>query len=86
MAPKLSPNPGKTARFYRKNKKSRLKHRRDELKRGKSPAKRKYRRDLLKIKPCPKGQDKSHKIVNGKKVVVCEDRKKNRARGGANRK
>ena len=46
MAPRLSINPGKTARFYRKNKKSRLKHRRDELKRGKSPAKRAYRSKL----------------------------------------
>ena len=85
MAPKLSPKPGKTARFYRKNKNSRLKHRRDELKRGKSPAKRKYRRDLLKIrrklKPGPQ-KDVSHK--RGKLVI--ESRKKNRARGGAKRK
>ena len=85
MAPKLSPKPGKPARIYRKNKKSRLKHRRDELERGKSPAKRKYRRDLLKIrrklKPGPQ-QDVSHK---GKKLTI-ESRKKNRARGGAKRK
>ena len=85
MAPKLSPKPGKTARFYRKNKKSRLKHRRDELERGKSPAKRKYRRDLLKIrrklKPGPQ-QDVSHKL----KKLTIESRKKNRARGGAKRK
>ena len=85
MAPKLSPNPGRTARFYRKNKKSRLKHRRDELKRGKSPAKRAYRRELLKIRRSKKvspQKDLSHK---GGKVVV-ESRKANRGRGGSQRK
>ena len=85
MAPKLSPNPGRTARFYRKNKKSRLKHRRDELKRGKTPAKRAYRRELLKIRRSRKvgpQTDLSHK--GGK--VVSESRKTNRARGGAKRK
>ena len=85
MAPKLSPNPGRTARFYRKNKKSRLKHRKDELKRGKSPAKRAYRRELLKIRRSKKvspQKDLSHK---GGKVVV-ESRKANRARGGSQRK
>ena len=82
MAPRLSINPGKTARFYRKNKKSRLKHRRDELKRGKSPAKRDYRSRLSiarrnrKVGP---QQDLSHK---GGKLVI-EGRKANRARGGA---
>ena len=85
MAPKLSPNPGKTARHYRKNKASRLKHRRDELKRGKSPAKRKYRSQLKiarrKANPGPQ-QDMSHK---GGRIVV-ESRKRNRARGGAKRK
>jgi hypothetical protein len=85
MAPKLSPNPGRTARFYRKNRRSRLKHRRDELARGKSPAKRRYRSQLKiarrKANPGPQ-QDMSHK---GKRIVV-ESRKTNRARGGANRK
>ena len=85
MAPKLSPNPGRTARFYRKNKKSRLKHRRDELKRGKTPAKRANRRELLKIRRSKKvspQKDLSHK---GGKVVV-ESRKANRGRGGSQRK
>ena len=85
MAPRLSINPGRTARFYRKNKKSRLKHRRDELKRGKSPAKRKYRSELgiarRKAKPGPQ-QDMSHK---GNKVTP-ESRKINRARGGSKRR
>ena len=38
--PKLSPRPGRTARFYRKNKKSRLKHRRDNTAINNTPAKR----------------------------------------------
>ena len=85
MAPKLSPNPGRTARFYRKNKKSRLKHRRDELKRGKTPAKRRYRSELkiARRKANPGSQkDMSHK---GGRIVV-ESRKSNRARGGSQRK
>ncbi len=85
MAPRLSINPGRTARFYRKNKKSRLKHRRDELVRGKSPAKRKYRSELSiarrKRKVGPQ-QDLSHK---GGKLKI-EGRKANRGRGGAKRK
>jgi hypothetical protein len=86
MGPKPSPNPGRTAKFYRKNKKSREKHVRDETNRNKSPEKRKYRNDLLKIrrrtKPGPQ-QDVSHKPGGGTKI---ESRKANRARGGARRK
>ena len=86
MGPKPSPNPGRTARFYRRNKKSRDKHVKDETNRNKSPAKRKYRNDLLKIrrrtKPGPQ-QDVSHKPGGGTKI---ESRKANRARGGARRK
>ena len=80
--PKLSPNPGRTARFYRKNKKSREKHRRDNTAINSTPAKKAYRRDLMKIrrkrKPGPQ-TDMSHK--GGK--VVPESRKANRGRGGA---
>ena len=83
--PKLSPNPGKTARFYRKNKRSRLKHRRDNTKINDTDSKRAYRRDLMKIrrerKPGPQ-TDMSHK--NGR--VVSENRKTNRARGGATKR
>ena len=86
MGPKPSPNPGKTAKFYRDNKKSRDKHVRDETERNRSPAKRKYRNDLLKIrrdkKPGPQ-QDVSHKPGGG---TTLESRKSNRARGGARRK
>ena len=83
--PKLSPNPGRTARFYRKNKKSREKHRRDNTKINDTDSKREYRRDLMKIrrKRKPGSQtDMSHK--NGK--IVPENRKRNRARGGATRR
>ena len=83
--PKLSPNPGRTARFYRKNKKSREKHRRDNTAINRTPDKKAYRRDLMKIrrerKPGPQ-TDMSHK--GGK--VVAESRKRNRARGGAFRR
>ena len=83
--PKLSPNPGKTAKFYRKNKKSREKHRRDNTRINSTPAKREYRRNLMKIRRergTPSNVDLSHK--NGR--IVQEDRKTNRGRGGANRR
>ena len=86
MGPKPSPNPGKTARYYRSNPKARAKHVKDNTKINDTPAKRKYRRDLMKIrrkkKPGPQ-QDVSHKSGGG---VTIESRKTNRARGGAQRK
>ena len=86
MGPKPSPNPGKTAKYYRSNPKARSKHVRDNTKINDTPAKRKYRRDLMKIrrkkKPGPQ-QDVSHKSGGG---VTIESRKKNRARGGAQRR
>ena len=79
--PKLSKNPGRTARFYRRNKKSREKHRRDQKLINSTPAKKQYRRDLMKIrrrrKPGPQ-TDMSHK--GGR--IVAESRKANRTRGG----
>ena len=86
MGPKPSPNPGRTARYYRSNPKARAKHVKDNTKINNTPAKRKYRRDLMKIrrarKPGPQ-QDVSHKSGGG---VTIESRKKNRARGGAQRR
>ena len=82
--PKLSPNPGKTARFYRKNKKSREKHRRDQKAINSTPEKKAYRRDLMKIRRARKPgrqTDMSHK--GGR--IVAESRKANRGRGGARR-
>ena len=82
--PQLSPNPGRTARFYRKNKESREKHSRTQRTINNTPAKKAYRRDLMRIrrdrKPGPQ-TDMSHK--GGK--IVAESRKKNRGRGGARR-
>ena len=82
--PALSPNPGRTARFYRRNNKSRLKRRRAQARINNTPAKRAYRRELMKIrrkrKP-GKQTDLSHK--GGK--IVTESRKANRGRGGARR-
>ena len=82
--PKLSPNPGRTARFYRKNKESREKHRRTQRAINNTPAKKQYRRELMMIRrrrrPGPQ-TDMSHR--GGK--IVAESRKKNRGRGGARR-
>ncbi len=79
--PKLSPRPGRTARFYRKNRRARRKHRRDNAIINNTPAKRRYRRELMMIrrnrKPGPQ-TDMSHK--GGK--IVAEPRKRNRRRGG----
>ena len=83
--PKLSPNPGRTAKFYRKNKKSREKHRRTNRAINSPPAKKAYRRELMMIrrrrKPGPQ-TDMSHR--GGK--IVAESRKRNRGRGGAFRR
>ena len=82
--PKLSKNPGRTARFYRKNKESREKHRRTQRAINNTPAKKAYRRALMRIRsdrtPGPQ-TDMSHK--GGK--IVAESRKTNRGRGGASR-
>ncbi len=85
MGPKPSPNPGRTARYYRSNPKARAKHVRDETARNNTPAKRAYRRELMKIRRKRKPgaqQDVSHK---GGRMTI-ESRKANRARGGSQRK
>ena len=83
--PRFSPNPGRTARFYRRNKQARLKRRRAQARINNTPAKRAYRRDLMRIRrrrrPGPQ-TDMSHR--RGR--VVAESRKRNRARGGAFRR
>ena len=82
--PKLSPNPGKTAKYYRSNPKARKKHNETNKKINDTDAKRNYRRNLMKIrrdrKPGPQ-TDMSHK--GGR--IVAESRKTNRGRGGASR-
>lgn len=80
--PKLSKNPGKTAKYYRSNPKARKKHQSTNKKINSTPAKKAYRRELMKVrtarKPGPQ-TDMSHK--GGK--IVAESRKTNRGRGGA---
>ena len=80
--PKLSKNPGKTAKYYRSNPEARKKHQATNKKINDTPAKKAYRRDLMKIrrerKPGPQ-TDMSHK--GGR--VVAESRKATRGRGGA---
>jgi len=82
--PKLSPNPGKTAKYYRSNPKARKKHNETNKKINNTDAKRSYRKDLMRIrrdrKPGPQ-TDMSHK--GGR--IVAESRKTNRGRGGASR-
>ncbi len=79
MAPRLSPRPGRTARFYRRNRRSRRKHIRDNTRINNTPQKREYRAKLQRArrrrKPGPQ-TDMSHK--GGR--LVAENRKDNRAR------
>ena len=83
--PQLSPNPRRTALFYRRNRRSRLKHRRDQRAINNTPQKKRYRRDLMMIRrrrrPGPQ-TDMSHK--GGR--IVRESRRRNRGRGGAFRR
>jgi len=86
MGPKPSPSPGRTARFYRDNPDSRKKHVKDETERNKSPKKKAYRRELMKIRRksgAGPQQDVSHKPGGGTRL---ESRKSNRARGGAKKR
>ena len=74
-------NPGRTARHYRKSKKSRLKHIRDNSPGGKYVKSKKYKREhaaarrKLKIRGDQDAVRKNGKLVAG-------NRKANRARGG----
>ena len=83
--PRFSPNPGRTARFYRRNQQARLKRRRAQARINNTPSYRAYRRDLMRIRrkrsPGPQ-TDMSHR--RGR--IVAESRKRNRARGGAFRR
>ena len=77
-------NPGRTARHYRSNKKSRLKHIRDNSPGGKYVKSKKYKREhaaarrKLKIRGDQDAVRKNGKLVAG-------NRKANRARGGRDR-
>tara|TARA_R100000458_G_C8079998_1_gene115181 strand:- start:196 stop:453 length:258 start_codon:yes stop_codon:yes gene_type:complete len=78
-------NPGRTARFYRKNKKSREKHNDDNNKGGKYDKTKEYTRKHKEIRDklkCKKSED----VVKKKGKWTCESLKINRARGGSKRK
>ena len=87
MARTFVSKPGKTAKFYRSNPKAAAKHSRDETERNKTPAKKKYRADLQRRRRDLKidGKGKSTGDVSHPSMNV-ESTKKNRARGGAQRK
>ena len=83
MAREVS-NPGRTARFYRKNPESRAKHVRDNSPGGKYAHSKEYKRKhqdarrKLKIRGDQDAVNKNGKLVAG-------NRKANRARGGRDR-
>ena len=84
MAPKLSTNPGRTARFYRQNPEARAKKNAAQRKRNRSEMAIQYRVDLKRERrkrgiDGEGGPDMSH-TANGK--LVAESPKKNRARNG----
>ncbi len=83
MAPKLVPNPGKTAKFYRKNKESREKHNRDNNKGGKYDKSPEYTRWHSRKRRELGIMGKGGKDVTKKGL---ESLKVNRGRGGAQRK
>ena len=87
MARTFTSNPGKTAKYYRANPKAAAKHSRDETKRNDTPKKKKYRAELQKRRRDLKidGKGKSTGDVSHPRMKV-ESTKKNRARGGAQRK
>ena len=88
MARKLVFNPGRTARFYRANEKSRRKHVQDETARNDTPKKRKYRRDLAQRRRDLKimGKGGGDVVKRKGKLKGRESMKINRGRGGAKRK
>jgi len=87
MARTFVSKPGKTAKFYRSNPEARAKHSRDETARNDTPKKKKYRAELQKRRRDLKidGKGKSTGDVSHPSMNV-ESTKKNRARGGAQRK
>ena len=87
MARTFVSKPGKTAKFYRSNPEARAKHSKDETERNKTPAKKKYRAELQKRRRDLKidGKGKSTGDISHPSMKV-ESTKKNRARGGAQRK
>jgi len=87
MAPKVSSNPGKSARYYAKNPKARAKKNAAQRQRNKTSENREYRSELNAARRKAGiygkgGPDMSH-TKSGK--LVKESPKKNRARNGSGR-
>ena len=87
MARTFTSKPGKTAKFYRSNPEAAAKHSKDETARNDTPKKKKYRADLQRRRRALKidGKGKSTGDISHPSMNV-ESTKKNRARGGAQRK
>ena len=89
MASPRAANPGPTARFYRKNKKSRQKHNRDNNKGGKYDKSPEYTRKHSQARRAlgimGKGGKDGTKNKKGE-LKILQDPKKNRGKGGAKRK
>ena len=89
MAPKRTSNPGRSTRYYRKNKASYAKKKRYQKKLNSTSTKKKYRRELARerYKRKMKGdkRDLCHVGKNRKKLKPCNS-KKNRALGGGKRR
>jgi len=87
MARTFTSKPGKTAKFYRANPEAAAKHSKDETARNDTPKKKKYRADLQRRRRALKidGKGKSTGDISHPSMKV-ESTKKNRARGGAQRK
>ena len=87
MARTFTSKPGKTAKYYRSNPEAAAKHSKDETARNDTPKKKKYRADLQRRRRALKidGKGKSTGDISHPSMKV-ESSKKNRARGGAQRK
>jgi len=89
MASPRAANPGRTARFYRKNKKSRLKHNRDNNTGGKHDKSPEYVRKHAKARRKLGIMGKGGKDVvkdNRGKLRIRQSVKANRGLGGSKRK
>jgi hypothetical protein len=88
MARERVANPGKTAKFYRENPRSRAKHNRDNNTGGKYAHTNKYKQEHSQarrdMKIMGKGGDDVVKGKNGK-LTKRESVKKNRTRGGVHK-
>ena len=85
MAPKRSPNPGKSARYYAKNPKARAKKNAAQRKRNKTAANKAYRAELNAARRKDGNYGKGGKDYSHTKSgrLVRESAKKNRARNGS---